>query len=60
MEKLMGGRVLGFNFTVPVDDNSHKFQGVFGEAAAFNYWCRDANVSKQSENKSFSKANVWV
>lgn len=56
----MGGRVLGFNFTVPVDDNSHKFQGVFGEAAAFNYWCRDANVSKQSENKSFSKANVWV
>lgn len=28
MAKLMEGRVLAFNFAVPVDDNSHKFQGV--------------------------------
>lgn len=26
--KTDGGRVLGFSFAVPVDDNSHKFQGV--------------------------------
>lgn len=36
------------------------FKVFCGEAAAFNYWCRDANVSKQSESKPFSKANVWV
>lgn len=55
------GGLLGFNFAVPFDDNSNKFQGVLWWGFSFHLLVLRIQMSASGiRTNPFSKANVWV